>query len=588
MRRRYAAWLAAGVALLLAGCGLSTTSRIQQGMEVGAEPESEVRVDANPVAPGSTPEQVVTGFIRAAAASDDQYQVARSYLADETAASWRPDTSVVVFTSADSALEVTKATPDTVRAVVNATARIDGQGRYHELAGERAIDATFEVGKIDGEWRITKLPKDFGVWLSGADLDRLYDAFRIYYVSATERRLVPDVRWFPLGTGLATRLAKALLEGVPAYLTGAVRTDIPGGTQLAVDAVTIDSGLASVDLTGAKISTNPGIRQNLGAQFLATVGQAPGVDRVTLKLDGSDLQIPGADSGLDSLSALGFPTPADPPSRPVLREGSTLSFVNPDQLFDPERSGSARDTTGLPTLQPGWSYAALSPNGEEVAAVSGDRAQLARWRRAERIQTVSLGARLTRPAYDREGLLWVSGRAGSKTRVWVVNTNAQPNTAAAAQPAPVATDWLEGRLVLSQRISPDGQRLALLSTDLDGRDPKVQVAGVRREPNGIPSALAEPLDLAASLSLVRDAVWVDDSTLAVLGRKNATQVIRPWFVPLGGPVSAGPELAGALSITTVNGERGLVVTTDAKRVLLRAGNRWQRIGSATDVLVPAR
>jgi hypothetical protein len=83
-------------------------------------------------------------------------------------------------------------------------------------------------------------------------------------------------------------------------------------------------------------------------------------------------------------------------------------------------------------------------------------------------------------------------------------------------------------------------------------------------------------------------VWVDDSTLAVLGRKNATQVIRPWFVPLGGPISAGPELAGALSITTVNGERGLVVTTDNKRVLLRAGNRWQRIGSTTDVLVPAR
>jgi hypothetical protein len=65
-------------------------------------------------------------------------------------------------------------------------------------------------------------------------------------------------------------------------------------------------------------------------------------------------------------------------------------------------------------------------------------------------------------------------------------------------------------------------------------------------------------------------------------------VVRPWFVPLGGAISAGPDIATAQSITTVNAERGLIVTTDRHEVLIRAGNRWQPVGTGTDFLVPAR
>ena len=156
------------------------------------------------------------------------------------------------------------------------------------------------------------MPDNFGTWLSRADLDRLYDPFRIYYVSAGDHRLVPDIRWLPLGTGLATRLARSLLAGVPDYLKGAVRTDIPAGTQLAVDAVTIDSGTAKVDLSATQLGNDPGQRQNLGAQFLATVTQAPGVERVALQLEGADLQMPNGDSTVDSLSALGLRHPVGP------------------------------------------------------------------------------------------------------------------------------------------------------------------------------------------------------------------------------------------------------------------------------------
>ncbi len=585
MRRRPLAIVASALACAaLTACGgLSTSSTVRPGLEVGSAPENEVKVEANPVAPGSTPVQVVGGFIRAAAASDDQYQVARSFLGLRQASSWRPDTSVVVFTSSDQ-VEIKATGPDTVTAMVTATARIDGDGRYHELPDNTTMEATFGVGKLDGEWRITQLPDGFGSWLSSADLDRLYDPFRIYFISGVERQLVPDIRWYPLGTGLATRLARALLAGVPAYLNGAVRTAIPAGTRLAVDAVTIDSGTARVDLSTKGLGSDAEQRQNLAAQFYNTVTQAPGVDRVALELEGADLQVPGGSGVIDSLASVGFGARSDPTGRPLLRTGSTLTAIDKDQLGDPDRRSARQPSDDLPTLQTGWAYPALSAAGNELAAVSGDQQQLSRWRGREQVQVIEPGELLTQPTYDRLGVLWFAGVAGRRTTMWAINTAG--DSADTQRPVVVRATWLAGRRIVAQKVSPDGQRMAVVSTDPQGRSPRLQVAGVQREASGVPASLAEPLTLAPSLTLMRDLVWVDDTSLAVLGRKTSKQVMRPWFVPLGGPISAGPELAGAQTITTVNGERGLVATTDEHQVLLRAGNRWQRIGAATDLIVP--
>jgi hypothetical protein len=588
MRRRYAAGLAACGVLAVSACGgLATNSTIQPGLEVGSVQENEVRVEVNPVAPGSSPQEVVQGFIKAAAASDDQYQAARSYLASGPQGSWRPDSSVVVFGS-DSEVTYKPSNDNTVTAVANAIARIDGAGRYEELAPNATATVKFTLGRTSGEWRITDVPENFGTWLSRADLDRLYDPFRIYYVSAGDHRLVPDIRWLPLGTGLATRLARSLLTGVPEYLRGAVRTDIPAGTRLAVDAVTIDSGTARVDLAATRLGNDPGQRQNLGAQFLATVTQAPGVDRVALQLAGADLQMPDGESTVDSLSVLGFSSPSDPDVKPVLRVGNRLVPVDPDDVGDsidrtpPPASGSH------PTVQPGWAYLAMSRSGQEIAAVGGDRAQLVRWRGSTQVQLTAPGTRLTRPTYDREDVLWVAGRKDGATRLWAINAAADPADAAKSQPQAVVAPWLADRSVVGLRLSPDGQRIALTTTDRNGNDPRVDVAGVVRQPNGLPASLAAPLRLAPTLTMARDVVWVDDSTVAVLGRLTSSQVIRPWLVPLGGPIAAGPEIAGAQTITTVNGERGLVVTTDKHQVLIRAGSRWQQVGEGTDLLVPAR
>ena len=563
-------------------------SPVQPGLEVGSVQENEVRVLPPGPVPGSTPEQVVSGFLRAGSASDEEYDVARSYLTTDPEGSWRPDSSIVVY-SDESALSVEKLAPDTIRATARVSARIDGAGRFHEVQPGSIVEATFRLQRAGGEWRIASIPEGFGTWLGQSDLDRLYDPFRIYYVSSAERRMVPDVRWFAHGKGLATRLARAQLAPVPGYLAGAVTTEVPEGTRLAVDAVPIDSGVATVDLTATRPTTEPTRRQNLWAQFLATLTQVPGIERVTLKVEGSDLQVPGVETSAGSLVDLGFASPASPPAvMPVLRNGSRLVRIDPQRVGDPGQRGPQQSPGDLPSIAPGWVWLAMSRNGREIAGIGGDRAELSRWRGTTQIRVPYFGNALTKPAYDRHDVLWVGGRDSTGARLWAVNTAADPNDSARTRPQPVEVDWLAGRRVVALSVSPDGQRLALISTDAQGRGVRVDVAGVVREPNGLPKSLAEPMTVAPTLSLAKDLVWVGEETVAVLGRKSAGEVIRPWFVPLGGPIAAGTELVGAQWITTTNGERGLVITTDRSEVFTRAGSRWLPVGEGTDFLVAAR
>jgi hypothetical protein len=65
--------------------------------------------------------------------------------------------------------------------------------------------------------------------------------------------------------------------------------------------------------------------------------------------------------------------------------------------------------------------------------------------------------------------------------------------------------------------------------------------------------------------------------------------VRVWTAGVGGRLQAAEaaDVPGARSITTTNGERGLVVTTDDHRVLLRAGSSWIEVAEGTDFAVPA-
>ena len=111
---------------------------------------------------------------------------------------------------------------------------------------------------------------------------------------------------------------------------------------------------------------------------------------------------------------------------------------------------------------------------------------------------------------------------------------------------------------------------------------------VVRDEAGAPTGLsAMPIRLAPSLQRIRDVVWIDSTELAVLAATTAKDPVVPQLVTLGQQVQALPEVADARHISTLGGERRLVVTAP-DGVFLRAGGTWQRVGVGEDIVVAGR
>ena len=92
---------------------------------------------------------------------------------------------------------------------------------------------TFDLTKVDGEWRIEDLPQ--GLLLSQSDVDRAFRSFSVYFFNPAFETLVPDPRMVPvIGPGLATTLVRRLVAGPSDWLQPAVENN---PVSILVDAV---------------------------------------------------------------------------------------------------------------------------------------------------------------------------------------------------------------------------------------------------------------------------------------------------------------------------------------------------------------
>ena len=135
---------------------------------------------------------------------------------------------------------------------------------------------------------------------------------------------------------------------------------------------------------------------------------------------------------------------------------------------------------------------------QDLAAVSFDRTQLARWRDGEHRVMPGIGSELTPPSYDRSGGLWVAGRSVSGPKVWVGDTN-QPLSRAVARP--VDTPWLDERTqIVHFQVSPDDTRAVVHLRDRVTNTERLAMTGIVRDRNGVPSALTLPEDRTGTSS----------------------------------------------------------------------------------------
>ncbi len=625
IRRRHGirASVALGLALVLGGCtGLPSSSDVMVGRSVDENVAPDVLIVVPPPAVGASPEAIIRGFLRAGAAfqdnADNEEPVGNAYLARTSIDRWRP-TSLVTVYDRETTIKVESLPDDRWRASVVAVATIDDTGRYRELAPGTVSVVELHLVRVGGEWRVELPDNGFGVWLNTDDFARVFQAHELNYpVRGASKRLVPDVRWFPAGPRLVTALARAQLGVVPDYLVGAVETGFPDGARLAVDAVPVEAGVATVSLTGSASSADLVHKREMWAQLVATLTALPGVAAVDVQVQGSgQLALSEVTDPVRSPSQVGYAAgPLPTPRTGILRTGDRLERVDLARLDDLGDSASAPPTAGataeptvaatvgpttgvggagsaaeLPTLPTAYGGYAVSTSGE-IAAVAASGSELVRVRGRTQVPVAQFATAMTKPSYDLFQRLWVGGLASGAAGIWTIDASDATDRAA----APVTAAWLAGRIPVALSVTADGSRVAVVSQAAGGGDTRLDVAGITRDGLGRPTALAAPWRQGEPLTALGDVGWIDDTALAVLGAVPG-DVVRPFVVQLGQGVglrrvgSASPqstllrEVAGARWVVLAGGERGLVVVADPPSVWVRIGGLWRKAGSATGLAV---
>lgn len=581
--------LTGGLTGAVTGCArIPGDGPVRAGGAVEAEEDLGYRVQPVGPIPGSSPQEVVLGFLLAGIGVDDDFETAREFLSSGRRASWRPTAQTVVHPVASLELQVGEATGQPaagddaaqttgvpegatvpVRVGAPVLAEVDPAGRYRPAPVGQRVDVVLTLVGEGGQWRISDAPD-----LLLLDESRFGRVFRLRAVAFTSRssdRLVPDPRWLLDRTSAATTLVEQVLEGPPAWLAPAVSSGAPGGTALPTGSVVVSAGTATVDLPASLQRERTSQLKELQRQVVATLGTlGSSATQVQVTLDGGELPSAGS-ATLDDGSADGLP---------VVVAGGTVQRLAGGQLLPVE---------GLPALPDPSDPAVL---GDQLAVLVAGRTHVQRvvlGDGGEAAAAVPVGDELVPPSLDPLGWVWTTpaSSAGTVTAVG-------PGGQVVAVPAA----WLAGRRVVAVRAAADGARLLVTSTGASGQPDavRVDVAAVSRSGSGQPQALTtDATPPTPWLASVQGAVWLGPTSVAVLGAvvpgsaqaasagestRLASQAGVPavWQVDggrvtdLGGP----PPEAGAarLAGATGTGRQSLLVGGADGSVWSREGSRW--------------
>jgi hypothetical protein len=552
-----AAWtLALVLALVLGGCvSIPTAGPVTEGDGAVDEPGSVFPLAYSPPADAS-PTAIVQGFLSASAAGlGDNYAVARQYLTAPARTAWVPGEGVVVYSTAEN-LDFENPQEPQVSVALPVVATVDADGRYAESPPGAEQDAVFDlVQDAQGQWRITAL--DNGVLMSQPIFNSVYRATPLYFLTPAADVLVPEVRWFP-ERNAATYAVRALLNGASPWLRDAVRTAFPEGTELAVESVPVDAdGTAAVDLSAAVATADVTDRALLKAQ-LAAVLELPGVRQVAVSI-----------AGLPMVE----PAPADLPRDPSV--GTVLRTLRDGRVLQLDGSELTAPDDVPPLGVPDPHALAWARDGNPTVVLSGpDTLVLAPATVEDPPRTLLTAPGLVEPSVDPLRWVW-TGPAQSTGRLTAVQAEGVATE--------VVVPWLDGRSLRSLRVSRDGVRIAVVSSGPDGVT--VDVAGVVRDGSGTPQRLTERMRVGTRLATATEVVWVDESTVAVLGTSGTMTGPTVHLVPTAGPTRALPAIENAVSIAAGRGERAVYVATEVGGLHSLRGTSWVLV--ATGVQSPA-
>jgi hypothetical protein len=552
LRHVVAAALAAVSVLALTACAaIPVDGAVRTGQTI--KDESLSGVDYRPDKPvaGADQTAILRGFIAAGTGAQDDYAIARQFLSSGFAEKWNPRRGVTVR-QGNPAVE--RVGERELTYTLTASATVDANGEYTQAVRPTSSTLTFQFTREDGEWRIAYAPD--GIILSPVSFDSVFQQHALYFFDPTYKFLVPDERWFLARSSTSTRIASALLAGPADWLKGSVVSSFPEGTQLSLNAVTIDSGTALVDLSSDALRASSQDRARMREQLSKSLASVATVSSVSITVEGATFSVPDT-SGSEAVQN------PDVDSRPLVDHDGAVGYAATGSGKVAELGNGMGDE--IAGLDP--SSLALSASGTAAAIGNDDGVTVVRGRNHLRIDATD---DLVAPSIDDVGFVWVASSKDTR-KVTAYGLGGDPHA--------VSTTLPKGELV-SFQVSRDSTRaLALIETS-DG--PSLYVMAIVRGSDRTPTTLGSPVRVQAATGTAVGAAWVSDSDVASVGQTTTgPDVVR---TTIGGQSNTLPKPDGrATAIAGGSGGSMLLRMSDGS-VLQSTGGGWGTTGVTADVL----
>jgi hypothetical protein len=535
-------------ALALAGCvGIPTSGPVVQGPALANDSGIDLIFQPSEPVAGSTQDQILSGFIRAALNPQKDFEVAREYLSSGFSSKWDPDAGVTIDAGAR---QTTVPGEDALDLLVTPSATVDKDGEYSEETSTAPISLSFTFAKNPrGEWRITSAPN--GVVMSSSEFNEVFKGYAIYFFDPTYRVLVPDLRWFPrVGATTGFRIVSALLGGPAPWLgNGAVRSAFPEGTS--VTSVPIESGLARVVLNGPVLDQSSPTLQRMQTQLEASLSTITGVTDVQMVVDQNDVAVATA----------GPPQASIPPRVDaralVLRDGK-FGFVAGDGVSPID--GISEEIEGLVAA---GGVSSVTYSAADSLAAAATVAGITSVSPGTTPGLVDTRPGLIAPTIDTFGFIWTVPKDSPQAIQVAV---------AGRTPSAVATNWDGATNIASLAVSRDGTRLLAFLTS-DG-SPRLIVAAIIRDKDNVPVSLGAPLELAEGAGTAVGASWVDQLSVAsVTALPDGHDAVMQQQV--GGPSTSLANSAGIRSVVGSNDLASLRLFSSDGAIQQQRGSGWQ-------------
>ncbi|MFC4586463.1 LpqB family beta-propeller domain-containing protein [Sphaerisporangium corydalis] len=516
--------LAVALALTSAACStVPTGGNVFAALgERESDPLSQpyVRMLAATPKPKGTPEEIVNGFLSAAASFDDPLRgVARQYLTGEAQRTWSPFDAVTIYddgkSSSDAPGDVQQAHVELKGAVLGT---LDGDGHYvpSQTSGGSVLDKGFTLVKVSGEWRISTAPS--GLLLTNDDFKRAYRSFDLYFAAYQSEGLVADQVRVPINPseGLAKSLVHRLLDGPTTPLRGAV--DSAFGPNVDVNDVFVEGDTVVVDFTygivdSALVTAN---REALSAQLYWTLKPLTESRRIEVRVNGD--QFPGGPFLID-------PRDYDRYDPDLLPHAPKALYLQQGKLHILDKDNGNPVMSGVGAVQ-ARQFSHLAVSNEQPAKVAALEKAGGVWvsgiTPGSQWQRWIEGTRLTPPSWDRYGDVWSVSRQGAR-KAQVLRAH-DPT-----RQMPVSAPGLESTDVTAFRVARDGARVAVISDD--GRGQSVLVGSINRTRWAVQNL--RTLVPAADGQEITDIAWQDADTLLVLTTAKSDRELTPWSVTQG-------------------------------------------------------